>query len=178
MEVQKGDIIDLMKQGKFDVAIQGCNCVCTQRSGLARQMVDNFQTDNSGLFTMEVPYFNNKPSINKLGTIDYAYFYVNNPEVNHVVPLTTTTKGRYSGTIVAIVNCYTQILPGIAGADGIPLDYTALRLCMRKVNAIFKDKTIAIPYLIGCGLAKGDESKVLNILEDELTDCYPTLIKL
>ena len=49
---------------------------------------------------------------------------------------------------------------------------------MRKVNTIFEDRTIAIPYLIGGGLAKGDHTKILEILESELVSCKPTLIKL
>ena len=40
----KGDLIEMALAGDFDVIAHGCNCFCKQRSGIAKQMVENFST--------------------------------------------------------------------------------------------------------------------------------------
>jgi len=37
MKIIKGDLIELIKKGYFDVVIHGCNCFCTMGSGFAKQ---------------------------------------------------------------------------------------------------------------------------------------------
>lgn len=167
-----------MLKAEYDVAIQGCNCLCVQGAGLAAQMAKVFSTATSFYYAMEsmadtTKWFHHP--VNKLGCIDYADFYVDGKRPIFVSSL---TRGRREEPIVTIVNCYIQIAPGKPGKYGIPLDYDALRLCMRKVNAIFEGKKVAIPYLIGGGLARGSHEKILEILEKELIGCTPTLIKL
>lgn len=49
--------------------------------------------------------------------------------------------------------------------------YEKLRECLREVNNVYKGKTVALPYKLGCGLAGGDWNKVKKIIEEELTDC-------
>jgi hypothetical protein len=49
------------------VIVHGCNCYCTQKAGLAPQMVKAFRTD---YLPMEDD--NYKGDINKLGTIDWG----------------------------------------------------------------------------------------------------------
>lgn len=126
----EGNIIELAQRGEFDVIIQGNNCFCTQSSGLAPQMVKAFQTDK---FPMEQT---GKGDYNKLGQIDYK------------IKMTNSTSSPH----VAVVNCYTQYYYG--NQFGVPLDYDALRLCLRKINHIFKGKRIGT-VLIGCGLGGG-----------------------
>lgn len=175
MKIRQGNIIDLMLNAQYDVAIQGCNCMCKQKSGLAAQMVQHFSTNSPTYFKMESSAEGWCGNINKLGCIDYSRFYVDGARATHISPL---NEGRRKEPIVTIVNCYTQIVPGIAGIHGIPLDYEALHLCLRKINSIFKDRSIAIPYLIGGGLAKGDHEKILSIIDHELVDVNVTLVKL
>lgn len=66
-----------------------------------------------------------------------------------------------------IYNLYTQYRPGANG------DYCAIRLALRKLNALFsKDKdikTLGLP-LIGCGIAGLEWKKVKAIILDEITD--------
>lgn len=178
MNIVQGNLIQKMLDAEYQVAVQGCNCLSIQGSGLATQMVAHFNTNSITYFEMESKVNTDRwfhHPINKLGCIDYADFYVNGERSVFVNEL---TRGRRNEPIVTIVNCYTQIAPGIPGKHGIPLDYDALTLCMRKVNYIFAGKTVAIPYLIGGGLAGGDHIRILEILESELVDCRPTLIKL
>ena len=64
-----GCLIELAKSGAFDVIAHGVNCFCTQKSGLAPQMVNVFETDT---FKLEHPKY--KGDIRKLGNIDYKLF--------------------------------------------------------------------------------------------------------
>ena len=66
----KGDLISLTLKGAFDVIAHGVNCFCTQKSGLAPQMVNAFETDT---FKLEHPKY--KGDIRKLGNIDYKLFF-------------------------------------------------------------------------------------------------------
>lgn len=98
-------------------------------------------------YPMEMPHF--RGLINKLGQIESLY-----------------KDG------VFVVNAYTQYN---YGTDKRYVDYDALRLCMRKINHVFKDNHIGLPQ-IGCGLAGGDWEIVKQIIQDELVDCNVTVV--
>lgn len=153
MEVIKGDLIKLALEGKFDVIGHGCNCFCKQKSGIAKQMVEYFKTDK---FTMENDY--QKGDINKLGQIDYSYQF----------------DVKTSDAKFAVVNCYTQYKYGYDGKQY--LDYSALILCFKKINHIFKGKRVGLPW-IGCGLAGGEEEKVEIFAKEFLTDVDLTIVE-
>ena len=42
MKLIKGDLIQLAKNGEFDVIIHGCNCFCTMGAGIAKTIKDIF----------------------------------------------------------------------------------------------------------------------------------------
>lgn len=113
----EGDLVALALQGLFDVVAHGCNCFCTQKSGLAPQMVKAFGTDK---YLMELGCL--AGDMNKLGTIEH--------------------EEHKSGVIV--VNCYTQYS---YGRDKVHLDYDALILCLKKMNYIFKGKKLGLPQI-------------------------------
>lgn len=138
---REGNLITLAKEGHFDVITHGCNCFCTMGAGIAVPMKMEFGCDR---FKMEdIKY---RGDMNKLGTIDFEM------------------RGD-----LAVVNSYTQYKYGRNHSDGdkIPVNYNAIALCMKKINHIFKGKTIGLP-LIGCGLAGGEWSIVKKIFEKEL----------
>lgn len=149
----EGNLITLAHQGVFDVIAHGCNCFCKQKSGIARQMAENFGTSSASVYTLEGE--KHRGSFNKLGTIQYGY------------------KGK-----LAIVNCYTQYMYGKNHEDGVdkPIDYVALRLCMRKLNFTFKGKSVGLP-MIGSGLAGGDWYIITDIIQQELKDCDITVVR-
>lgn len=153
MREVKGDLIQMAKDGHFDVITHGCNCFCTMGAGIAVPMKDNFYCDE---FPMEKP--NLKGNINKLGTIDYEVQTVN-------------------GHNLVVVNSYTQYRYGRNHEDGdeTPVDYNAIALCMKKINYLFRGKTIGLP-LIGCGLAGGDWSIVKKIIEKELNNVDAVIV--
>jgi O-acetyl-ADP-ribose deacetylase (regulator of RNase III) len=147
----KGDLIELAKDGNFDVIAHGCNCFCTMGAGIAPLMARAFGCDK---FPMESPQY--RGNINKLGTIDA-----------HKVD-------KYS---LIVVNAYSQYHYGRNHQDGVasPIDYEALTLCMRKMNMRFKGKHIGLPK-IGAGLAGGDWDRIKKIIQDEFTDCNVTVV--
>ena len=165
----EGDLIKLSREGAFDVIAHGCNCFCTQSSGLAPQMVKAFGTDK--YFELEVP--DTKGDINKLGQIEYIEYYRD------------IEGGFYPDTFgfseeppaLIVVNAYTQYNYGRNHSDGDskPVDYEAITLCMRKINHMFKGKHIGLPR-IGCGLAGGDWEIVKGIIQTELKDCHVTIV--
>lgn len=163
----KGDLITLALNGEFDVIAHGCNCFCTMGAGIAPLMAKAFGCDK---YPMEAEYL--KGDINKLGTINFQ-------SVN--IPLYRTLpeigKSRdFSGKDIIVVNAYTQYYYGknSPGCDQ-PLDYSALELCMRKINHIFAGKHIGLPQ-IGCGLAGGKWEIVKGIIQKELQNCDVTVV--
>lgn len=140
----EGDLILLARQGKFEVIAHGCNCQCVQGAGIAKQMVEEFNTDH---FDMEKPH--KKGDFNKLGCIDFEELHYEDNYWKRYPEDSTKVS-------IFVVNAYTQFMYGTNHEDGVlkPLDYEALTLCLRKINHIFKGKHIGLP-LIGCHLAGG-----------------------
>lgn len=171
MKIIKGDLIELAKQGHFDVITHGCNCFCTMGAGIAVPMKENFGCNE---FPMEASEY--KGDINKLGTIDYqtANLVLNKPNTGNLNLLSIDLVFQ-----LIVVNSYTQYRYGWNHVDGDkkPVDYEAISLCMRKINHQFKGKSIGLPK-IGCGLAGGDWNIVSKILEKELKDMNVTVVEL
>lgn len=164
MKVVKGNLIELAKEGEFDVIAHGCNCFCSQKSGLAPQMVENFYTDK---FPVECD-LSRKGDINKLGTIDSMTYVMMGPD--RIV--------KVHKFELTVVNAYTQFYNRTIAPDktAVLVDYMALGLCMRKMNHKFKGKRIGLPK-IGAGLAGGDWMKISQIIEREFTDCEVTIVE-
>lgn len=57
-------------------------------------------------------------------------------------------------------------------------DYDAFRKCMNKINRVYKNKTVALPYKIGCGLGGGDWTVIFDIINQELSDCNVLIYRL
>lgn len=143
-----GDLIEEAMKGNLDLIAHGCNCFCTQKSGIAVRMSANFYTDKYELENSEY----HSGDVNKLGQIEYR---------------TRIVKDKP----LWIVNAYTQFHWSTPGIYGIPLDYDALRLCFRKINKQFRGSKVGLPGLIGCGLASGDPKVVRQVLKEELKSC-------
>lgn len=65
------------------------------------------------------------------------------------------------------------------GRGKIQTDYEALKRALRKLEIVARncDKSVALPYGIGCGLAGGDWDIVYKIIEDVFSDYEVTLYK-
>lgn len=165
----EGDLIELAKEGDFDVIAHGCNCMCKMKSGLAPQMAKTF-----GINKLPRENFTEKGNINKLGVIEFKAIPLHSDEWQ---------VGFINKTIVVpalyVVNAYTQFNYGLNHEDGeeSPLNYHALTLCLTKINYIFRGKKIGLPR-IGCGLAGGDWKVVKMIIKSSLIDCDVTVVTL
>ena len=182
-----GDLIKLAFKGEFDVIVHGCNCFCVQGAGIAWQMAKHFFTDDyKEGYTLEgIEY---KGDINKLGNIQHVTYKVDtvkrqlmsSEEVKDAPNKTVTgylNSPKVESKELTVVNAYTQYYYGKNHIDGVdkPLNYQALRLCMKKVNKTFKGLTIGLPK-IGCGLAGGSWRLVKSILKEELVDCNVIIV--
>lgn len=145
----EGNLINLAKEGKFDIIAHGCNCFCRMKRGIAPQMAAAFGCDEFPLEAKE-----QEGHINKLGQIDYKIFKLNEKRS------------------ICIVNCYTQYN---WSTETKPFDYDAFTLCMRKMNHIFKGDHIGLPQ-IGSHLAGGNWEIIKEIIKQELKDCKVTIV--
>lgn len=143
-----GNLIDLANEGKFDVILQGCNCICVMGSGLAGEIaaripqavtIDNKTGRNS----------------NKIGTFS-------------VVPVKGNDKHKF-----VLLNCYTQAEPSYDGKD--VFEYKGFREICQTIAIAFAGKRIGIP-LIGCGLAGGDFARIKGIITEELGHLDVTIV--
>jgi O-acetyl-ADP-ribose deacetylase (regulator of RNase III) len=158
----KGDLIELAKQGNFDVIAHGCNCMSHMGAGIAPQMAKAFGANQ---FEMEQW----GPTIEKLGNIDHDTVVLGE---NAIWSLSKCKNNRNEPELT-VVNAYTQYHYG--HKFGPPLDYEALTLCLRKMNLVFKGKRIGLPQ-IGAGLAGGDWGRIKEIIQRELKDCDVTVV--
>jgi len=162
----EGDLIELAKQGMFDVIAHGCNCHSVMGAGIAPQMAKAFGCDK---FDMELW----GSTIEKLGNIDYQTLVLGEKAIWNLLDY----KNNRNEPELTVINAYTQYNYGMNHIDGYfkPLDYEALTLCLRKINKIFKGKHIGLPQ-IGAGLAGGDWEIIKNIIQKELKDCDTTIV--
>jgi len=136
MKTIKGDLIQLFKDGQFDVIVHGCNCYSMMGAGIAKQIKNEFPQ----AYKADMSFFIKTPE-NRLGKYSVAYY-----------------DGRF------IINAYTQL--GIKQSNmKSPVDYDAIRNVFESLMfAEFENRSIGIPA-IGCGLAGGDWSIVSDILD-------------
>jgi O-acetyl-ADP-ribose deacetylase (regulator of RNase III) len=158
-----GNLITMAQQGKFQVITHGCNCFSTMGAGIAPQMAKAFGCDK---FPLEIG-MGKRGDYNKLGQIDW--------KVNTYTG--GTDEFNFFEFDLAVVNSYTQYGFGLnhEGGSARPLDYDALRLCMRKINHQFKGRHVGLPK-IGAKLAGGDWEIIKVIIQEELKDCKVTVV--
>ena len=148
MNIIQGDLLKLATEGRFDVNIHGCNCMCAMGAGIAKQIKAQFPE------AYEADCETEKASRDKLGTISHAEV----PRGDHTL---------------TIVNGYTQY--HWKGPDG-RADYDAIREVMQAVKQQFAGQRIGYPK-IGAGLAGGDWDVISKIIDEELTGEDHTLVE-
>ena len=104
----KGDLIDLAKQGQFDVIIHGCNCFNTMGAGIAKTIKNNWpQVYEEDCKTL-------KGDKNKLGT--YTAVNVGNLIIiNAYTQYTYGTKQDYEMNYKAIQSVFKKIKSDFTG---------------------------------------------------------------
>lgn len=148
MKTTSGDLIQLARNGEFDLIAHGCNCFCTMGAGIAKGIKAAFPAAfQSDLATA-------RGDRAKLGTCTFA-------QVDR------------SGTPLVVVNAYTQF---DYRSSGPKVDYDAVRSCFRWIKQQYSGKRIGLPK-IGAGLAGGDWERIAGIIEDELAGEDVTLVE-
>ena len=144
----EGNLIDLAFEGRFDLIAHGCNCHKIMGAGIAREIKKRIPQ------AYQADLIDGRFSIMKLGCFTSA---------------TIVLEDELCSSLT-VLNLYTQYNPGAN------LDYEALTLCLRKVNMMYKNCHIGLPY-IGAGIAGGDWNRILLIIKEELKDMKVTIVK-
>ena len=135
----KGDLIEMAKDGKFDVIMYGCNCFCNMGAGIAKTIREEFPE------AYEADCKTKKGDSTKLGDFSQAKIKTEN------------------GKDLKIVNLYTQY------KWGPNAEYSAIRdsLQLWVGETIAPDEMrIGIPW-IGAGLGGLDINIVKKIINNE-----------
>ncbi len=166
-----GDLIELALNDKFDAIVHGCNCFCSQKSGIAKLFVEKFSTDDPRLYPQES--IDQIGSTKKLGTIEVAYAKFISPGIVEMQKY--PSNGILTGFWV--VNAYTQFYNSSRVPDDAftLVEYKAVRDCFKAINKNFKGMSIGIPK-IGAGRARGNWDIISEIIISECTDVSITVV--
>jgi O-acetyl-ADP-ribose deacetylase (regulator of RNase III) len=148
MKVVSGDLIQLAKDGEFDLIVHGCNCFCTMGAGIAKGIKAAFPA------AFEADAASARGDRAKLGTCTSAVIDMH-------------------GTPLVVVNAYTQF---DYRGSGPKVDYDALRSCFRWIREQHSGKRIGLPK-IGAGLAGGDWERIAGIIAEELAGDDVTVVE-
>lgn len=116
-----GNLIELTKNGKFDVIVHGCNCFNSMQTGFAKKIKDNFPR------AYEADSQTKRGDPSKLGTF-------------------TMSPILHSHHQFVVVNAYTQL--GTL-SDGPQIDVEAIRKVFRAIRHKFDGLRIAYPIIPG-----------------------------
>lgn len=153
MKQKQGNLIDLAEQGEFDVIVHGCNCFHAMGGGIAAEIAwrhpEAEEADNQTA----------KGSREKLGNFSHAL-------VNQ--------KGDSPFTIV---NAYTQYR--WSGYEDV-FEYSHFESFLNRLCAflvpLYREKgspvNVGLPK-IGCGLARGNEERIMSMIEKFSRDVHP-----
>jgi len=142
MKVIKGDLLKLADEGKFDVIVHGCNCFNNFGAGIAwiiaQKYIPAWKADQDTL----------KGDIGKLGTYTKATI------------LTKTNPVK----VFNIINAYTQYGCNISINEDL-FEYDSFETILHKLAQEYPNSNFGFPK-IGCGLAGGNEEKIMNMIDD------------
>jgi len=142
----EGNLIAYVWKGEPDIIGHGANCMKLMGAGIAAQIRRHFPE------AYKVDQDDTRRYYERLGDFSQADVEIDK-----------------EGNSVKILNIYSQEKPGP------DFDPTALRLSLRKINRLFPDKSIYLP-LIGCGIGGGDWLIVQDIIKEELSDMFVTIV--
>ena len=137
MNIIEGNLIELAEQSQFDVIVHGCNCFNVMGKGIAFSIANSFQLPKEPMLE---PFL--EISLNRVDT--------------QMADHRTT-----NGTMLTIVNGYTQYHPGKH------LNFNALESVFGLIALHFVGLKIGYP-LIGCGIAGGKWEHVSPLIDSKL----------
>lgn len=138
----QGNLLDMAEEGQFDIVVQGCNCFNTMGGGIAREIRQRYPE------VADVDSNTKRGDYNKLGnyTEGYAWYNEHGDDADNFI----------------IINAYTQFNMS-TGQD--VFEYTAFALILQKLAHMYPGSRFGFP-LIGCGLARGNQPRIVTMLTD------------
>lgn len=149
MTLHYGNLIQMANNGEFDVIIHGSNCFNTMGSGIARFIREEYPE------AYEADCKTIAGDRSKIGMFTHADVVRN-------------------GHKITIINAYTQYEFG-KGKDHF--EYDAFPSLLESIKEKYGDKRIGLP-LIGCGLAGGDEVRILKMIDACFKDINYKLVEI
>lgn len=155
MKTIQGDLIQLAKEGRFDVVIHGCNCFSKMGAGIASQIKEAFPD------AWRADWLSPLKPKEKLGRT-----------TSSTIPI--WSDGKLVGTFI-VVNAYTQYRYG----KGCQVDYEAVASCFRIIKRTHHTDRYTVKFgipKIGAGLAGGNWNVIQQIIEEEMNGTDLTLV--
>jgi O-acetyl-ADP-ribose deacetylase (regulator of RNase III) len=145
MDFVTGNLLDMAENGEFDVIVHGCNCFHAMGGGIARQIADRYPE------VKEADFATKYGSKKKLGEFSYA----------------RVSKGKDNSAFI-VVNAYTQHKwSGVRDVFEYKAFDTLLNRLCGFLYALHEHKgdvlNVGFPK-IGCGLARGNEDRIMGSL--------------
>ena len=114
MNIVEGDLIEMAKDGEFDVIVHGCNCFCTFGAGIAKKIAKEYPET----FIMDrCTKYGDK---NKLGTCSYAI--LDTVTVVNAYTQYDYTRNKMNVDYDALRECFAYIKDEFSGSRiGYPL---------------------------------------------------------
>lgn len=141
----KGNLIDLAEEGYFNVILHGCNCYNTMGKGIAKEIRERY------------------PAATRADAATVAG--------------DKTKLGNYTtmiGKQFNIVNAYTQFTYwNVGDKQGDLFEYESFNTILDKLAAQYPTCKIGLPY-IGMGLAGGDSTRIITMIEEFATKLSAT----
>ncbi|MBC7475324.1 MAG: DUF1768 domain-containing protein [Candidatus Sericytochromatia bacterium] len=137
MQLHYGNLIEQAKNGEFDVIIHGCNSFNTMGSGIAKHIKTHFPE------AFEADKKTGYGDKNKIGTFSEATVEIN-------------------GHKLTIINAYTQYR---YGNERDQFEYDSFPQLLQNIKNKYPNSKFGMP-LIGCGLAAGDEVRILKMIKE------------
>ena len=132
-----GNLIDMAERGDFHVIVHGCNCFNTMGSGIAKEVRERYPEAYEADTN-----FGAAGDYNKLG--------------NYSVKL---------GKRFTIINAYTQYNFNRKGETKDVFEYKSFEMILQKLAYEYPTCDFGFPY-IGMGLAGGDKTRIIAMLEE------------
>ncbi len=132
----KGNLLDLAEAGKFNVVVQGCNCFCAMGGGIAKEIRERYP------HVAAVDNNTVSGDYRKLG--DW-----------------TAETVEEDNTFV-VINAYTQY--NMSTGEDV-FEYAAFALILQKLAHLLPTAKFGLPF-IGMGLARGDKTTIMTMIED------------
>jgi O-acetyl-ADP-ribose deacetylase (regulator of RNase III) len=129
------------------IIIHQVNCQNAMGSGVAKALFTKW-------YKVKSEYYAYNEMMFKLG-------YTNEDLLGHILPIEVEENK-------IVINCYSQLTFGSDGRQHT--DYEAIKECFNKINVVYDEPTVALPYMYGCGLGGGDWNVVSKIIENLFGD--------